>query len=238
MHVLCVVPARLGCTRLHHKPLRLLAGQPLIKRVVERVRAFGLDGPLVVATDDRRVVETVSGTGAHAVLTDPGHRSGTERVAEVARRAEFARFDIILNVQGDEPFVPAAAVTGALERVAGGDDIGTAAAPLAPGHAADPSKVKVTVDAGGHAVSFSRSFAPASLHHIGVYAYRRNALLDWVAAMPTAAETGERLEQLRPLALGMTIGVARIGHEVLPGIDTEDDLALAEHSFGAGWGEA
>jgi len=155
-------------------------------------------------------------------------------VAEVARRAEFAGFDVIVNVQGDEPFVPAAAVTGAVERIARGDDIGTAAAPLAPEHAADPSKVKVTLNAMGHAVSFTRSFAPSALHHVGVYAYRRDALLRWVGSKPVPEEMAESLEQVRPLALGMTIGVAVLDHEALPGIDTEDDLALAELSFGAG----
>lgn len=231
MHVLSVIPARLGSTRLPNKPLRLLAGEPLIRRVAQRVLELGLDGPVVVATDSRRVAGAVQGLGLDAVLTNPGHRSGTERVAEVILRPEYAGFDLVLNVQGDEPFVPSEAVHGALARVVSGDAIGTAAAPLAPEHASDPNRVKVSVDGNGHAVTFSRSPVPSSYHHIGAYAYRRDALLAWVRARPVPEEVVESLEQLRPLALGMTIGVAILDEETSPGIDTEDDLALAEASF-------
>jgi 3-deoxy-manno-octulosonate cytidylyltransferase (CMP-KDO synthetase) len=236
MHVLSVIPARLGSTRLPNKPLRLLAGEPLIRRVAQRVLELGLDGPVVVATDSRRVASAVQGLGADAVLTSPWHQSGTEHVAEVIRRPEYAGFGLVLNVQGDEPFVPPEAVHGALARVAAGDPIGTAAAPMPPEHASDSNRVKVVVDGSGHAVTFTRSpvpssprtLVPPSLTHIGVYAYRRDALLAWVAAEPVAQETSERLEQLRPLALGMTIGVAVLDHAVPSGIDTEEDLALAD----------
>jgi 3-deoxy-manno-octulosonate cytidylyltransferase (CMP-KDO synthetase) len=149
-------------------------------------------------------------------------------VAEVVDRPEYAEFDIIVNVQGDEPFVPAEAVTGAIDRVSGGDDIGTAGALLMAEHAADPNRVKVAVDAGGRAVSFSRSFMPGSHHHQGIYAYRREALLAWVRARPVPEEVAERLEQLRPLALGLNVGVAVLNEPAPPGIDTEEDLQMAE----------
>lgn len=227
MHVLSVIPARLGSTRLRNKPLRLLAGEPLIRRVVQRVLDLGMDTTVVVATDSRRVAGAVRGLGVDAVLTNPGHGSGTERVAEVVLRPEYAGIDLVLNVQGDEPFIPSEAVHGALARVVSGDAIGTAAAPLASDHATDPSKVKVTVDGDGHVLSFSRSFVPSSLHHIGLYAYRRDSLLRWVDADPVPQEKAERLEQLRPLALGMSIGVALLDQEAPIGIDTEEDLKMA-----------
>ncbi|MSR07485.1 MAG: 3-deoxy-manno-octulosonate cytidylyltransferase [Gemmatimonadetes bacterium] len=228
MHVLCVIPARLGSTRLPNKPLRLLAGEPLIRRVVQRVQELGLDARVVVATDSRRVAGAVQGLGVESVLTNHGHDSGTERVAEVIQRPEYADFDLIVNVQGDEPFIPSEAVHGALARVVSGDAIGTAAAPLAPEHAMDPNCVKVLVDGDGHVLSFSRSLIPSSLHHIGVYVYRRDALLAWVGAEPVAEETKQGLEQLRPLALGMNIGVAVLDEAAPPGIDTDEDLKTAQ----------
>lgn len=227
MHVLYVIPARLGSTRLPNKPLRLLAGEPLIRRVAKRVQGMA-DGPVVVATDSRRVAGAVGGTGASVVLTQPGHVSGTDRVAEVIDRPEYAEFDLIVNVQGDEPFVPAEAVTGVIDRVIAGDDIGTAATLLMAQDAADPNRVKVAVDAGGRAISFSRSFIPGSHHHRGIYAYRRDALFAWVHAGPAPEEVAERLEQLRPLALGLTIGVAVLNDPAPAGIDTEEDLQMAE----------
>jgi 3-deoxy-manno-octulosonate cytidylyltransferase (CMP-KDO synthetase) len=147
----------------------------------------------------------------------------------------FADAGVVLNVQGDEPFVPADAVRGALERVRRGDPIGTAAAPLSPERAGDPNRVKVMVDRHGHAVNFSRAALSAGdgvsaeyLQHVGVYAYTRNALLNWVSMAPVPEETRERLEQLRPLGWGVKIGVAVLDREAPPGIDTEDDLRDAE----------
>lgn len=235
MRLLCVIPARLGSTRLPHKPLRLLAGTPLIVRVVQRVRSLELGGRLVVATDDARVARAVGAIGARAVLTDPRHRSGTERVAEIVGRPEYADVDVVLNVQGDEPLIPAAAIHGALARLEGEVPVGTAAAPLASELALDPSRVKVSVDATGHATRFSRAPLPAGegasseyLQHIGVYAYTRPSLLQWVALEPTAEEQRERLEQLRALAHGIRIGVAVLGSQAPPSIDTERDLRDAE----------
>jgi 3-deoxy-manno-octulosonate cytidylyltransferase (CMP-KDO synthetase) len=239
MRVLGVIPARLGSTRLPNKPLQLLAGEPLITRVIQRVMEHGLIDRLVVATDAPMVVKVAERSGVQAVLTDAGHHTGTDRVAEAARQGELAGFDVVVNVQGDEPFVSREALAGALQRLELGDDVGTAAAPLDPALAADPSRVKVVTDARGRALYFSRAVIPhrrdpgeppAGLYwqHVGLYAYTRPALDCWVSARPSLAEEAERLEQLRALHCGLTIGVSRLAEPALPGIDTPDDLRRAE----------
>jgi 3-deoxy-manno-octulosonate cytidylyltransferase (CMP-KDO synthetase) len=239
MRVLGVIPARLGSTRLPHKPLQLLAGEPLITRVIQHVVDLGLVEQLVVATDSQMIAQVVERAGVRAVLTRDGHLAGTDRVAEAAGRAEFAGFDVGANVQGDEPFLPRAALAGAIERVAQGDDIGTAAAPLPAEHAAYPSRVKVVNDARGRALYFSRAAIPRRREptdpadglywqHLGLYVYSRPALAQWVATPPSPAERAEHLEQLRALHCGLTIGVARLTEPALPGVDTPDDLRRAE----------
>ena len=245
MRVLGVIPARLGSTRLPNKPLQSLAGEPLITRVVQRVLEHGLLDELVVATDSPRVVEVAERAGVRAVLTASSHQTGTDRVAEVAARAEFATFDTVVNIQGDEPFLSRDALSGALTRLGHGDEVGTAAAPLDADLAADPSRVKVVTDARGRALYFSRSIIPYRREHddpsddlywqhLGIYAFTRPALARWVTLPPSAAELAERLEQLRALHNGMTIGVARLREPALPGVDTADDLRRAEahwHTF-------
>jgi 3-deoxy-manno-octulosonate cytidylyltransferase (CMP-KDO synthetase) len=239
MRVLGVIPARLGSTRLPHKPLQLLAGEPLITRVIQRVMAHGVVQELVVATDSQMIARVVERAGARAVLTEDGHLSGTDRVAEAARRPEFDGFDVVANVQGDEPFVSREALAGAIQRVTGGDDVGTAAAPLAVEDADDAARVKVVTDAVGRALYFSRSVIPHRREasdasdglywqHLGVYVYTREALERWVTEPPSPAERAERLEQLRALHCGLTIGVARVTEPALPGVDTPDDLRRAE----------
>jgi len=239
MRVLGVIPARLGSTRLPNKPLQLLAGEPLITRVIQHVVDLGLVEQLVVATDSQMIAQVVERAGVRAVLTHDGHLAGTDRVAEAAGRAEFAGFDVVANVQGDEPFLPRAALAGAIDRVGQGDDIGTAAAPLSPEHAADPSRVKVVTDAQGRALYFSRAAIPRRREatdpadglywqHLGLYVYTRAALAQWVATPPSPAERAEHLEQLRALHCGLTIGVARLTEPALPGVDTPDDLRRAE----------
>jgi 3-deoxy-manno-octulosonate cytidylyltransferase (CMP-KDO synthetase) len=239
MRVLGVIPARLGSTRLPNKPLQLLAGEPLITRVIQHVVDLGLVEQLVVATDSQMIAQVVERAGVRAVLTHDGHLAGTDRVAEAAGRAEFAGFDVVANVQGDEPFLPREALAGAIDRVAQGDDIGTAAAPLPPEHAADPSRVKVVTDARGRALYFSRAAIPRRREatdptdglywqHLGLYVYTRPALEQWVAAPPSPAERAEHLEQLRALHCGLTIGVARLTEPALAGVDTPDDLRRAE----------
>jgi 3-deoxy-manno-octulosonate cytidylyltransferase (CMP-KDO synthetase) len=245
MRVLGVIPARLGSTRLPNKPLQLLAGEPLITRVIERVLDHGLVEQLVVATDSAKVVRVAERLRVPAVLTDRGHATGTDRVAEAAGRPEFASFDVIVNIQGDEPFLPREALAGALARVEQGDEIGTAAAPLEAALAADPARVKVVTDAQGRALYFSRAVIPhhrdpgessGALYwqHLGIYAYTRAALNRWVGLPPSPAEQAERLEQLRALHHGLVIGVAWLDEPALPGVDTEEDLRRAEahwHAF-------
>lgn len=245
MRVLGVIPARLGSTRLPNKPLQPLAGEPLITRVIERVLEHGLIDELVVATDSPRVVQVVERSGVRGVLTDGGHQTGTDRVAEVANRSDYGAFDTIVNIQGDEPFITREALAGALGRVEQGDEIGTAAAPLDPALAADPSRVKVVTDARGRALYFSRAVIPHRREpedpgdglywqHLGIYAFTRAALTRWVTLPACAAEQAERLEQLRALHNGMTIGVARLQEPALPGVDTAEDLRRAEahwHTF-------
>jgi 3-deoxy-manno-octulosonate cytidylyltransferase (CMP-KDO synthetase) len=173
------------------------------------------------------------------VLTNRGHLTGTDRVAEVAARPEFAGYDAVVNVQGDEPFLTREALAGSIEQVAQGNDMGTAAAPLEAELAGDPSRVKVVTDAAGRALYFSRSVIPHRREpagpsdrlywqHLGIYAYTREALRRWAGLEPSAAELAERLEQLRALHHGLIIGVARLAEPVEPGVDTLDDLRRAE----------
>jgi 3-deoxy-manno-octulosonate cytidylyltransferase (CMP-KDO synthetase) len=217
----------------------MLAGEPLITRVIQRVQEHGLVDELVVATDSPMVAQVVERSQIRAVLTHRGHLTGTDRVAEVAARPEFAGFDTVVNVQGDEPFLAREALAGSIDRVAQGDDIGTAAAPLDSELAGDPSRVKVVTDAGGRALYFSRAVIPhrrdladstPALYwqHLGLYAYSREALRRWARLEPSPAELAERLEQLRALHHGLTIGVARLAEPVEPGVDTPDDLRRAE----------
>jgi 3-deoxy-manno-octulosonate cytidylyltransferase (CMP-KDO synthetase) len=235
--VLGVIPARLGAERLPGKPLRSLAGRPLVVWVAANARRSGALDEVVVATDAEAVAAAVRAAGFRAALTAATHQSGTARVAEVAAREEFRAYEIVVNVQGDEPFLPAEAIRGAVGQVEAGADVGTAAAPLEAGGAGLPGVVKVVLGEDSRALYFSRSVIPhrrdagAPVHywqHLGVYAFRPGALARWMALAPTEPERAESLEQLRPLGHGMTIGVARLERPALPGIDTEDDLRRAE----------
>ena len=217
----------------------MLAGEPLITRVIQRVQELGLTDELVVATDSPLVAQVVERSSVRAMLTSRDHSTGTDRVAEVATKPEFAVFDAIVNVQGDEPFLSREALAGAVDRVARGDDIGTAAAPLDPAMADDPARVKVVTDARGRALYFSRATIPhlreagdrsSRLYwqHLGLYAYTREVLRRWTGLEPSPAELAERLEQLRALHHGLRIGVALLAEPVEPGVDTPDDLRRAE----------
>lgn len=241
MKTLAVIPARLGASRLPRKPLRLIGGVPLVVRVWERVTAMDIADRVVVATDSDEIADALRRAGAQAVLTAAEHPSGTDRVAEVAARPEYRAYDVIVNVQGDEPFVPDAAVRGAAAIVTSGRfPLGTAAAPAGADALDMPHVVKVVTADDGRALYFSRAPIPwlrepedAALRsrvvrqHIGVYAYTRDALAAWVALPPHPLERIERLEQLRPLAAGVAMGVAPVSELPAGGVDTEDDLARA-----------
>ena len=241
--VLGVIPARLSSQRLPHKPLHVIAGRPLIEWVWRRVVEFGVFDRVVVATDSARVAEVARAFGATCVMTRADHPSGTDRVAEVARLPEHAGFETIVNVQGDEPFVRREHLQAAIGLVRdGGWDAGTVATPI---HSAlewrEPGVVKVVRADDGGALYFSRAPVPflrdgapgpgdfASglfLRHVGIYSYRREALLRWVALPEAPLERVERLEQLRPLAAGIRIGVA-VGPPAEGGVDTPADAARA-----------
>lgn len=241
MRTLAVIPARLGASRLPRKPLRLLAGLPLVVRVWQRVQGMGVVDRCVVATDSEEVAHVARTHGAEVVLTSPEHSSGTDRVAEVVARQEFRMIDAIVNVQGDEPFVAESAVRGAMDQVVSGHfTLGTAAARAPETVLGEPSVVKVVTADDGKAMYFSRAPIPylrdevdrdlrstRIWQHIGVYAYARDALARWVALPPHPLERIERLEQLRPLAAGMAMGVALVNEPPRVGIDTPDDLTRA-----------
>jgi 3-deoxy-manno-octulosonate cytidylyltransferase (CMP-KDO synthetase) len=245
MKTLAVIPARLGATRLPGKPLRLLAGVPIIVRVFERVAALRIADRIVVATDSDEIALRVRDAGGEAVMTSIDHPSGTDRVAEVVRGVAFRGFDAILNVQGDEPFVSGAAVRGALQQVTEKKrPLGTAAVRAAPGVLVSADAVKVVTDDDGAAMYFSRAPIPylrdeadtaerngRVLQHVGVYAYTRESLARWVAIPTHPLERIERLEQLRPLAAGMRMGVAVVQGPLRAGIDTEADLLRANREW-------
>lgn len=243
--VLGVIPARLGSERLARKPLQLLGGKPLIEVVWQRVASFNAVDALIVATDSEEIADVCRTAGAVVELTSPEHRSGTERVAEIAgRHPDYA---VVVNIQGDEPFVAAEHIRLSAELVLAGWDIGTPATPIRSLEAwRDPAAVKVVRRDDGGALYFSRAPIPhqrdgepslddlrggAFLRHIGVYAYARAALLRYVQLPESVLERTEKLEQLRALAAGLRIGVA-IAREGAVGIDTPADLAEAQRRFG------
>jgi 3-deoxy-manno-octulosonate cytidylyltransferase (CMP-KDO synthetase) len=245
MRTLAVIPARLGASRLPRKPLRLLGGSPLIVRVWQRVCESQVADRVVVATDSEEIAAAGRDAGAECVLTDPAHPSGTDRVAEVVGRTEYASFDAIVNVQGDEPFVADDTLRAATSLITSGRfPLATAAAPADAAILALPHVVKVVAADDGRAMYFSRAPIPwlrdntdASVRarhvrqHIGIYAYTRDALRAWVALPPHPLELIERLEQLRPLAAGIAMGVALVADAPLAGVDTEDDLRRANERW-------
>jgi 3-deoxy-manno-octulosonate cytidylyltransferase (CMP-KDO synthetase) len=240
--VLGVIPARLGSERLPRKPLHLLAGRPLIEWVWRRVAEVSALDAVVVATDSEEVAEVCRRFGAGVELTSAAHESGTERVAEIATRPRYRGYDVLVNVQGDEPFVSVEQIEAAVGLVLGGWEVGTVASVVeSVAEWQDPGVVKVIVGEGGRALYFSRAPVPyrrdgapsavelgggGYLRHIGIYAYAPGALERWVALPPTALERIERLEQLRPLVAGLGIGVAVVAGTA-GGVDTMADAERA-----------
>ncbi len=248
--VLAIIPARLGSERLPRKPLHLLAGRPLIEWVWRRVHEFPALDRVVVATDSQEVVAACRAMGAEVALTSPDHTSGTERAAEVVTCAEYAGYDVVVNIQGDEPFIGEEQVVAAAA-LAGRFDVGTVATPVRTLAAwQDAAVVKVVRGEDGRALYFSRSpvphvrgreptaeelGSPDFLRHIGVFAYTPAALARWVAHPAVSLERLERLEQLRALAAGLTIGVGVV-EETEGGVDTPADARRAEARLRA-WAE-
>lgn len=247
--VLAVIPARLASQRLPGKPLHPIAGRPLIAWVWDRVSSMDVVDACVVATDADAVAEACASFGASAEMTAAHHASGTDRVAEVAARETWADYGIVVNVQGDEPFVTAEQVEAAVAEVRRGRHIGTAATPVRTLAAwRDPAVVKVARRSDGAALYFSRAPIPwkrdgepseaelstdTYLRHVGVYAFTQPALRRWTTLPAAELEEVERLEQLRALAAGLSIGVGLV-ERAEGGIDTPADVERAEARLRAG----
>jgi 3-deoxy-manno-octulosonate cytidylyltransferase (CMP-KDO synthetase) len=232
--VLAVIPARWGATRFPGKPLQTLWGKPMLQHVWERARAaHGIDR-LAIATDDARIAAAARAFGAEVEMTAATHESGTDRVAEVARRAP--EFGIVLNLQGDEPELDGEAVGKMVAAMRAEPDVRMATLAHVehePGVLAAEDVVKVVVDARGWALYFSRADLAAgsrggpALRHVGVYGFRRDLLLEFTSWPPAALERAERLEQLRALEHGIRIKVI-VGARAFAGVDTPEQLAILE----------
>ncbi|MCZ6692257.1 MAG: 3-deoxy-manno-octulosonate cytidylyltransferase, partial [Planctomycetota bacterium] len=211
-----IIPARYGSQRLPGKPLLRETGRPLLQHVYEAALEAGAVEKVIIATDHEEILEVARGFGADARLTAKDHPSGTDRVAEVARDLPF---EIVINLQGDEPEIDPADIDALVGLLVDDDSIrmGTLAHPVqGEDELNDTSVVKVVCDRDGFALYFSRSPIPhpwnegtePGLRHIGVYAYRKSTLLELAAASPTPLEQAEGLEQLRALERGIRIRVA------------------------------
>ena len=255
--VVAIIPARYASARFPGKPLAEVAGRPLILHVVERARAAPSVDRVIVATDDERIRQAVIAAGAEAEMTSPDHRTGTDRLAEVAARLEA---EIVVNVQGDEPLIEPATIEAALAPLLADRAIvmGTTCEPIqSVEDALSPNVVKVVVDRAGFALYFSRQPVPlpraetlgrgsvaAALRadpgllrhfakHTGLYAYRRDFLLTFAALEPTPLERAELLEQLRALEHGYRIRVVPVSHRSI-GVDTPADLERVRQLMGGG----
>jgi len=232
-----IIPARYASTRLPGKPLLDLAGRPLIERVY-RVAKKSSASQVIVATDDQRIADVVSSFGGDVVMTDPDHQSGTDRIAEVVAKRQMNKDRILVNVQGDEPFVPVKLI----ESVAANLENHQQAVMSTACHlikkqqdVLDPNVVKVVSDHQGYALYFSRSPIPyprseAFAHHfkhIGIYAYRAGFVAEYNQLASSDIEKAESLEQLRVLSNGFKISVQTIDYDTGFGIDTELDLQKA-----------
>jgi 3-deoxy-manno-octulosonate cytidylyltransferase (CMP-KDO synthetase) len=248
------IPARFGASRLPGKPLRLLGGEPVIVHVVRRAQDAGAR-QVWVATDDARIADAVANSGARVAMTDPAHASGSDRLAECARMAGWSDDDIVVNLQGDEPFAPASGIRMVAATLASsGAPMATLATPVEDAATLfDPNAVKLVRAGNGDALYFSRAPIPwardafaadrdalppgnAWLRHIGIYAYRAGFLHAFAALPPSALERIESLEQLRALEHGHRIAVALAPEAFPPGIDTPADLERAQARLAQGHG--
>lgn len=240
-----VIPARYASVRLPGKPLRLIAGKPMLQHVHERAKESRAS-EVIIATDDRRIADAAEAFGAHVCMTAEHHQSGTDRLAEVSRRFGWPEHQVVVNLQGDEPLMPAELINqcaGLLETP--GVGMATLASPFRSREEFEnPNVVKVILDANGDALYFSRAAIPyarqpenaslamdTALHHHGIYAYRVDVLQRVVVAERSPLEISEQLEQLRALAMGVKIRVGLPHKRLGTGVDTEADLVRVEHEL-------
>jgi 3-deoxy-manno-octulosonate cytidylyltransferase (CMP-KDO synthetase) len=235
------IPARYASTRLPGKPLRLIAGEPMIVHVARRASEAGAS-EVVVATDDERIAQTLAPLGVNVCMTSDRHTSGTDRLAECAALCGWPDDRIVVNLQGDEPLAPPAAIRSVAELLHSSDaELATLAAPVQTAQELfDPNCVKLVRDVHGYALYFSRAPIPwhrdafardrvnlppgAWWRHIGIYAYRVASLRRFAAMPPGVLEQAESLEQLRVLEAGWRIAVAPTPLPFPAGVDTEEDL--------------
>lgn len=234
--VLVVIPARFASTRLPGKPLRLIGGVPMIVRVWRQASKMETATRIVVATDDQRIADAIHDAGGEAMMTRADHPSGTDRIAEVASRIDA---EIVVNVQGDEPFLDPTAVDAAVRGLVSRPTamVSTLVTPIAPDEAADPNVTKAVMAMNGLALYFSKAPIPHDrdgdspdrplYKHLGVYVFRRDYLLRFASMAPTPLERCEKLEQLRILENGDKILCIETSANSL-GVDSEDDLRRAE----------
>lgn len=232
-----LVPARMGSTRLPNKPMAEIGGKAMIVHVWERAKEAGL-GPVLVAAAEEEIIDVIKKAGGEAVLTDPNHASGSDRIFEALSKFDPAsRYDAVINVQGDLPVLDPAIIRAAWDLLRKSNaDITTLAAEITrEEEKTNPNVVKVVAgfkagERNARALYFTRATAPANegplYHHIGLYAYRREALAAFVKMPPGILEKREKLEQLRALEAGMRIDVALV--DTIPlGVDTIEDLERA-----------
>jgi 3-deoxy-manno-octulosonate cytidylyltransferase (CMP-KDO synthetase) len=239
-----VIPARFDSSRLPGKALLPLAGKPMLQWVFERARDSRA-AEVIIATDDDRISTAALGFGAEVAMTSRTHISGTDRIAEVGATRRWADDDIVVNVQGDEPLIPPAVINQVADLLAANPraDIATLAAKIeSAADLAEPNTVKVACDATGRALYFSRApipfnrdapatLTPATLRHVGIYAYRVAALRRLAGLPASRLEQIEKLEQLRALENGMEIRVALAVERPLADVNTAADLERAERAL-------
>jgi len=238
MKALCIIPARYASTRLPGKPLRDIAGKPMIVRVYERAVQAKRVQDVVVATDDERIRTAVEEHGGRAVMTRTDHATGTDRLAEVAEK--MTDYDLIINVQGDEPLIDPTVIDALVEPFLADVRLSMATAKTLltdEEEIANPNNVKVITDLTGNALYFSRARIPYARNeganvykHIGIYAYRRDFLLSYARMAQTPLERSESLEQLRALENGHRIHVIETD-AVFIGVDTEEDLTAVNEEY-------
>lgn len=246
------IPARYGSTRLPGKPLREIAGVPMVVRVAQRALEAGA-AQVIVAVDDQRIADALQGHGVDVCMTRSDHASGSDRLAECAEHYGWADDAIVVNLQGDEPFAPAAGICEVARALAEDDaPMATLATPITEAHELfDPNVVKLVRSAGGRALYFTRAPAPWArdafaadrnvlpddvpfLRHIGIYAYRAGFLKRYTTLSRTPLEQAESLEQLRVLEHGFPIAARLTPEPFPPGIDTQADLDRAERWLAEG----